>query len=119
MLALAEARRSRCAGLRVVNLGGRDVNTYTPMGSMVFTVMAALAQMELEIKRERITDSVSKRRATGKDLGGRRPTLTDSQIRNALRLIDFGELATQVACDLGMSRAALYRRVRERPVGNT
>ena len=42
------------------------------MGSMLFTVMAALAQMELEIKRERITDSVSKRRAADKDLGGRR-----------------------------------------------
>lgn len=41
------------------------------MGSMVFTVMAALALMELEIERERINDSVSKRRAAGKDLGGR------------------------------------------------
>jgi hypothetical protein len=39
-----------------------------PMGSMVFTGMASLAQMELEIKRERIIDSVAKRRAAGKDL---------------------------------------------------
>lgn len=52
------------------------MDTGTPMGSMVFTVMAALAQMELEIKRERITDSVSKRRAGGKDLGGRRKRTT-------------------------------------------
>jgi len=37
------------------------------MGSMVFTVMVALARMELEIMRERITDSVTKRRATSKD----------------------------------------------------
>ena len=36
------------------------MDTATPMVSMVFTVMAALAQMELEIKRERITDSVAK-----------------------------------------------------------
>jgi hypothetical protein len=50
---------------------------------MVFTVMAALAQMELEIKRGRIIDSVAKRRAAGKELGGRRQTFTDSQIRNA------------------------------------
>jgi DNA invertase Pin-like site-specific DNA recombinase len=116
MLAFAEALRSRGAGLRVLNLGGGDVDTHTPMGSMVFTVMAALAQMELEIKRERITDSVAKRRAAGKDLGGRRPTFTDSQIRNALRLIDSGEPATQVARDLGMSRATLYRRIRELPM---
>ncbi|MFI7744492.1 recombinase family protein [Kocuria rhizosphaericola] len=116
MLAFADTLRSRGAGLRVLNLGGGDVDTHTPMGSMVFTVVAALAQMELEITRERITDSVAKRRAAGKDLGGRRQTFTDRQIRNALRLIESGEPATQVARDLGMSRATLYRRVRELPL---
>ena len=119
MLAFAEALRGRGAGLRVLNLGGGDVDTHTPMGSMVFTVMAALAQMELEIKRERVTDSVAKRKAAGKDLGGRRPTFTDSQVRSALRLIDGGEPATQVARDLGMSRATLYRRIRELPQATT
>lgn len=113
MLELAKVLRERGIGLRVLNLGGGDVDTGTPMGSMVFTVMAALAQMELEIKRERITDSVSKRRAAGKDLGGRRERFTDSQIDNARRLIDAGQPATQVARDLGMSRATLYRRIAE------
>ena len=50
MLSSAEQLRSKDAGLRVLNLGGGDGGTATPMGSMVFTVMAALAQMELEIK---------------------------------------------------------------------
>ncbi len=118
MLAFAEELRGRSAGLRVLNLGGGDVDTATPMGSMVFTVMAALAQMELETKRAWVTDSVAKRRAAGKDFGGRRQTFTDSQIRNALRLIEGGEPATQVARDLGMSRATLYRRIRELPVGD-
>lgn len=111
MLTLAEDLRDRDAALRVLNLGGANVDTSSPTGSMVFTVMAALAQMELEIKRERINDSVTKRRAAGKDLGGRRPQFTDSQIRNAQRLITAGEPATQVARDLGMSRATLYRRI--------
>lgn len=113
MLELADTLRERGIGLRVLNLGGGDVDTSTPMGSMVFTVMAALAQMELEIKRERITDSVSKRRAAGRDLGGRRERFTDSQINNARRLMDAGQPATQVARDLGMSRATLYRRMGE------
>lgn len=111
MLKLAEEIKSKGAGLRVLNLGGGDVDTSTPMGAMVFTVMAALGQMELEIKRERISDSVSKRRAAGKDLGGRRNQFTDSQIRSAARLIESGEPAAQVARDLGMSRATLYRRM--------
>lgn len=79
--------------------------------------MAALTQMVLEIKRERITDSVAKRRAAGKDLGRRRRTFTDPPLINALRLIDGGEPTTQVARDLGMSRATPYRRIREPPVG--
>ena len=111
MLGLSEDLRARGVNLRVLNLGGGNVDAGTPMGSMVFTVMAALAQMELEIKHECINDSVSKRRAAGKDLGGRRQQFSDSQIRNARRLIEAGEPATHVARDLGMSRATLYRRM--------
>ncbi|WP_374754659.1 recombinase family protein [Arthrobacter sp. AFG20] len=68
MLAFADELRGRGAGLRVLNLGGGDVDTATPMGSMLFTIMAALAQMEHEIKCERVTDSISKRREAGRDL---------------------------------------------------
>ena len=108
MLAFAEELRGRGAGLRVLNLGGGDVDTATPMGSM----MAALGQMEHEIKRERVVDSINKRRDAGKDLGGRPQLITDSQIRNARRLIEGGETTAQVALDLGMSRATFYRRAR-------
>jgi DNA invertase Pin-like site-specific DNA recombinase len=68
--------------------------------------------MEHEIKRERVTDSIAKRREAGKDLGGRPRRITDSQIRSALRLVQAGEPAAQVARDLGMSRATFYRRSR-------
>lgn len=115
MLAFADELRSRGAGLRVLNLGGGDVDTATPMGSMLFTIMAALAQMEHEIKRERVTDSIAKRREAGKDLGGRPRRVTDSQIRSAVRLVEGGEPAAQVARDLGMSRATFYKRSRSLP----
>lgn len=112
MLAFADELRERGAGLRVLNLGGGDVDTSTPMGSMLFTIMAALAQMEHEIKSERITDSISKRKAAGHNLGGRPQRITDSQIRSAIHLIKGGTPAAQVARDLGMSRATFYRRSR-------
>ncbi len=82
------------------------------MGSMVFTVMAAPPQIEFQIERKRITDSLSKRQAAGEDLvGGRRQAFTDSQVANAARLIDAGEPATQLARVTGMSRATLYPRL--------
>jgi DNA invertase Pin-like site-specific DNA recombinase len=115
MLSLANQLQDRGINLRVLNLGGGDVDTSTATGAMVFTVMVALAQMELDIKRERIRDSVSKRRAAGKDLGGRRTSFSDSQIENARRLIEGGKPASQVARDLRMSRATLYRRLAELP----
>jgi len=111
LLRLAEELRARGIALRVLNLGGENVDTTTPMGSLLFTMMSALAQMELEIKRERVNDSLAKRRAAGMDLGGRRQLFTPSQIRNAQRLISAGESPSQVAKDLGMSRATLYRRL--------
>ena len=122
MLAFAEELRCRGAGLRVLNLGGGDVDTATPMGSMLFTIMAALAQMEHEIKRERVVDSIAKRREAGKDLGGRPQLITDSQIRSALSLVEGGTPAAQVARDLSMSRATFYRRSKallDKPTGSS
>ncbi|SJN40445.1 DNA-invertase [Microbacterium esteraromaticum] len=75
------------------------------MGSMLSTIMVALAQMEHDIKSERITDSINKRRAAGSDLGGRPRRITDSQIRSALHLIQNGETTAQVVRDLGISRS--------------
>ncbi|MCW2135406.1 Resolvase, N terminal domain [Arthrobacter sp. VKM Ac-2550] len=72
MLDRAHELKGNDVGLRVLNPQGGDVETSTPTGQMVFTVMAALGQMELEIKREHIRDSASKRRASGQDLDGRK-----------------------------------------------
>ncbi|MGQ1838681.1 recombinase family protein [Kocuria turfanensis] len=91
MLAFADVLRGRGAGVRLVPLVGDDVDTAATMGSMVFTVMAALAQMGLEIAPERIIDSVADRRAAGKGPDGRRHIVADSQIRSFLRWIGGGE----------------------------
>jgi len=122
MLALADELRARGAGLRVLNLGGGDIDTPTPMGSMLFTIMTALAQMEHEIKSERVTDSITKRKAAGKNLEGRPWRITDSQIRSALSLVQGGTSAAQVARDLAMSRATFYQRSRaliDEPMAST
>jgi DNA invertase Pin-like site-specific DNA recombinase len=112
VLAFAEGLSGRGVELRVLNFGGGDVDTATPTGSMLFTTMAALGQMEHEIKRERVLDSIDRRRRAGKNLGGRPRRITNRQIRNANRLIEAGEPTAQVVGDFGMSRATFYRRAR-------
>ncbi|GKV73777.1 recombinase family protein [Pseudarthrobacter sp. NCCP-2145] len=71
MIGFSDELRRRGVNLRVLNLDGGNVDTGTPMGSIAFTAMAALAYMELAIKRERINDNLRKKRAAGKDLGRR------------------------------------------------
>jgi DNA invertase Pin-like site-specific DNA recombinase len=53
------------------------------VGSKVFTVLSALAWMKSEIQCERITDSVAKRRAAGKDLGEQHSVFTYSKVHSA------------------------------------
>jgi DNA invertase Pin-like site-specific DNA recombinase len=78
-------------------------------------VGVALARTELQIKCERITDTVFTRHAAGKDLGGRLQAFTDRCVRIAVRLIDAGEPAAQVARDMGMSSVTLYRCLEDIP----
>jgi DNA invertase Pin-like site-specific DNA recombinase len=81
------------------------------MGSMLFTIMAALAQMEHEIKSERVRFHQQTQRSWK---GPWRPTrrLTDSQDKKCCPPAEGGEPAAQIARDLEMSRAMFYRRSR-------
>ena len=112
VLAVAAQLQTRRAELRVLDLGGNTVDTSTATGSMLFTTLAALTQMERELKRERAHDSIERRRHAGKSLGGRPLVFTDDQIRRAVCLVEGGQPAAKVAFDLGMSRATFYRRSR-------
>lgn len=112
MLALAKELQDKGVNLRVLNLGGGDVDTSSPMGQMMFTVMTALAQMELDIKSERNRDSVAKRRANNQDLGGRRTQYTPDMIHGAIADIANGVSASAAAEARGMSRQTLYRRAK-------
>jgi DNA invertase Pin-like site-specific DNA recombinase len=105
--------RDHCSGWGCSISVGRDVGTHTPMGSMVFTVMAAPAQVELGINQKPITDPKAKRRATGRDPG--RPTAGLHRLWDFLRppLDRGGEPATQTTRDLGVPRATLGLRTRE------
>lgn len=111
MLAFADELRGRCAGLRVLNLGGGDVDTSTPMGSMLFTIVAALAQMEHEIN-ESASSTPSPRDAPPATTSADAPTHYGQPDQESLRLVAAGTPVVQVVRDLGMSRATFYRRSR-------
>lgn len=112
MLKLAKELEEQGANLRVLILACGDVDTQTPMGKMMFTVMVALVQMELDIKFERNRDSAAKHRASDGDLGGRREKCGDESIHGAARDIAGGVSASVEAKHHGISRTTLYRRAK-------
>lgn len=84
------------------------IDTSTPAGRFFFHVMAALAEMERELIRERTNAGLAAARARGRQ-GGRKPKMSESKLAAAKQLLDAGRPAQEVADNLGVSRATLYR----------
>jgi adenylate cyclase len=79
-----------------------------PTGRMVAGVLASLAELELELGRERRSAAREARRARGQSIG-RPKKLDESKAALAQRMHASGEPATTIASALGVSRATVYR----------
>jgi DNA invertase Pin-like site-specific DNA recombinase len=110
LLSLIEELQER--GIQFLSLTD-GINTATPAGRFFFHVMAAMAQMERELIKERTRAGLAAARDRGRT-GGRPRVLDDSKLAMAKRLLDAGESPTAVARNLGIGRATLYRAIKPR-----
>src|SRR6202163_4900106 len=84
------------------------IDTSNATGRMVAGVLASLAELELELGRERRIAAREARRARGQSIG--RPNALDqSKVALAQRMHFSGESASTIATALGVSRATVYR----------
>lgn len=84
------------------------IDTSNATGRMVAGVLASLAELELELGRERRSAAREARRARGQSIG--RPKALDaSKAALAQRMHANGESANTIATTLGVSRATVYR----------
>ncbi len=86
------------------------IDTSNATGRMVAGVLASLAELELELGRERRAAARDARRARGQSIG-RPKALDDSKTALARRMHASGESASTIATTLGVSRATVYRAV--------
>ncbi|MGE2816259.1 recombinase family protein [Mycobacterium heidelbergense] len=84
------------------------IDTSNAAGRMIAGVLASLAELELELGRERRTAARAARRARGQHIG--RPKALDTdKAELARRMHTSGEPASVIATTLGVSRATVYR----------
>jgi DNA invertase Pin-like site-specific DNA recombinase len=84
------------------------IDTANATGRMVAGVLASLAELELELGRERRAAARDARRARGQAIG-RPKALDKSKAALAQRMHASGESASTISTALGVSRATVYR----------
>lgn len=84
------------------------IDTSNATGRMVAGVLASLAELELELGRERRSASREARRARGQSIG-RPKALDEAQSALARRMHASGEPVSMIGKTLGVSRATVYR----------
>lgn len=91
------------------------IDTTTPAGRFFFHMMAALAEMERDLTRERTMAGLAAARARGRK-GGRPPALLPRQLTQARHLMQHPDQTMgEIAATLGVSRSTLYRALRSKP----
>ena len=85
------------------------IETGSAAGKLVFHVFAALAEFERNLIRERTRAGLVAARARGR-AGGRKPKLTDAQIKEINEMVDAQKLPIGRIAELyGVSRTTIYK----------
>jgi len=90
-----------------------SVDTSTPMGKMVYTVIAAVAELERSLIRERVVMGLQRAKAQGKKLG--RPRGSAQDVDTIHRLRREGLSLLQIAKRLNTSKSSVARLLRAVP----
>ncbi len=100
LMTIIQVLESKQVGLRVLNLG---MDTQTPTGRLMLTVLGGIAQFEREMMLERQREGIAKAKYRG-----RKPVSTDKS-DSMLQLAASGATKAQIARELQIEQATVYR----------
>ena len=104
LMAIIQELENKNVGVRILNLG---MDTGTPTGKLMLTVLGGVAQFEREIMLERQREGVAKAKAAGK-YKGRKPIALE-RCQDVRQLVASGIAKAQIAKQLGIGEATVYR----------
>lgn len=102
---------NRGVGLKSLTDG---IDTGGSAGELVFQLMAAMAEMERGLIRERTAAALNAARRRGK-VGGRKTVMTPRRIEVAREMLALGMSAREIAPTIGVSIATFYRHLPATP----
>jgi DNA invertase Pin-like site-specific DNA recombinase len=105
LMKIIEATKAAGASLRVLAIG---LDTSNATGKLILNVMGSIAEFERELMLERQRAGIAKAKAEGK-YKGRKRVFSDERLV-ALKAAGLG--AQAIADELGVSRVAVYKRLR-------
>lgn len=113
LLEIVEVIRDKGATLKSLNDSWLDTTSDNPMSDFLLTIMGALAEVERKQIVKRVNEGIATAKRKGVKFG--RPEAKQSKVELALDLYDAGEhTVKQIEEITGLSRATIYRRIKQR-----
>ena len=106
LLALEEFRS---LGIQFISYQ-ENIDTSSPLGQALFTIVSAVAQLERDLIRERVSAGIRNARANGKELGRPRRIVNAEEL---LRLKAEGTSLRQIAEALGIGYGTVRARLQQ------
>ena len=104
LVAITASLKAKGVGLRILAL---QLDTETPTGKLMINLLGSIAEFERELMLERQREGIAKAKAQGK-YKGRAPTAR-RKAADVVRLKAAGKKADQIAKELGIGRASVFR----------
>ena len=108
LLEIVERLTGKGVTLKILNI---DLDTGTPTGKLMLTMLGAIATFEREMMLERQADGIARAKNEGKYLG-RKPT-AKARSAEVLELLGKGKTKEAVASELEIGIASVYRIAKE------
>lgn len=108
LLEVSEYLQGKGVALNILNIG---INTATPTGKLMLTMIGAIATFEREMMLERQAEGIAAAKMKGKYKG--RKATAKCKSEEIIKLVETGSSKAKISRDLGVSISSIYRILRE------
>ena len=107
LIEIVERLEQKQVGFRVLNI---NLDTTTPTGKLMLTMLAGIAQFEREMMLERQAEGIARAKKEGRFKG--RPSVIKHQTARIQEMVNQGVSKAQVARELNIGVASVYRALK-------